>query len=1704
MDPNASALLTRHGKESDEKGVIPASAVFEFNGTKEKMVDPVTATTASKKPIPKRAMILTGLPTPTLPPRPIFPPELERYQVQGHGLDGLPEYSSQMQTYLASLRRDYEKQLKDYDHLKTLVQEDTYYTTAEVDVLDALDEDPFTLDSFENLMRIHASKGKDFILARVTTQDPNDETKHYHSYYGAHQINKVLFRTQPEEGLLHRMKARNPLNNMLIVGDVHYYIISAQDVNAIKSFPTVRSSSSSISSRSSRMSRYSKLAAQAIVSQSDSARSSSNLNSDVPLFSRSSELDSPVLIIPSMVAMSIKQADEEDGIHEESVTGSSLETVAAASGSSGNSSAQGCNRYRSRCRGSGSSTDSASSSALSTPTFPQGGFQPGKPSHLRQTTDSVDRGAYSNTSTHYSNSEKVRVTEAAGPFSDTAERLPLHPHQQVQSPLFQSLMGSSRIRSRSNTMTSASSDKCSLSSSLCMSSHRRHSTATDTSIDSTNQKDPNSNTNSNSSDIENTEGSIGGGDEKIESATYQFRYLASDDDFLLRSAIRQTFKANALESWDAVLFTVNNNVPQEYTSHGGDHVPMLLRQQQRALNAPLQPRTPSRERTLPTQNQQGEGEPSLVTSTPGRPATELIQNDSALTLLGTGEAVPRIVESDNSSTLNSNHTRPSMSRNLPSLPVSSIASSLLSVSGSALSSSTVLSLHTAISSELDGGERGQVDLGHVSTASFSQIEAAANNVGVFNSSISPTSYSDLERDSAHHRQRQRQPLDGKKIRRVLSRLFSRAHSPVWPTIAYSETIHALRHNIIPQDPIYENQQLHQYQQHSQQQAIYNQHLRKRNLKKRNSSSRKSSDSSGPAIVQKDDKLRVEFSAFNQTFYLHLEPNFDLIHPKLNLKGQKDLRSLEDIKPFKGIVLQDETLSMQKWERTMDYTSTAARGPDTVEQILYEEGVVGWARMMVEHDESDDSLILRGAFTVDGDTYHITSQQHYHVQKRSDDYTPSSSSSRPSSQLIIYRNSDIFKPRSRLSKHEDPETICGAHQIVDRKKKLETKAQHEYYSPPNLTTSIHLGGSSNIFNFGSTLRKRQNSGVGENLTIKVAGPSAVPTGCPTTRMVNYMGVAADCTYVRSYGGLENARKQIFADFNTASGIYESTFNVALGIISLEIESMVCPTTPIEGKQWNQECSGDYTINNRLSDFSYWRGQGNRSQDGAGLWHLMTKCNTAPIVGLAWTKALCQMSAQPQSTDAGQTHFMAGTGVSSISPNEWLVVAHEIAHGFGASHDCTASTCESTQSIEAADCCPISPSTCSTKDRFIMNPSGQNPTTLFSPCSISAICKTISSTSGSCLKPPEAKMTHVFEANVCGNGIREAGEQCDCGTPEECADDPCCDGATCQFKGTAVCDDMNDDCCLNCQLAPQGTVCRSAISTCDYAETCTGISTTCPEDKRVTDLTPCEIISRNKTIGPGQCAHGICTSRDFQCSQQQREGITKQCEAMTSGCEMLCNDPNGSLDSCMRIPNVFFMDGTTCGDSGTGTCNSGKCVLPGGWAANHLEILIPVVCLPILIIAGGIAIWVIRARRKRRALKEKLTASSVIYPTSTTEASPSLQTRAFSSTAEGNKYNDGSSSKEKDTRSLADVPRWMLTSDRRSSQVMTRRTDQVVSRRTSFSAQSMSQNSERTRIIPPLPSSAHVQERSRFQQQQYDEMTAGLPRNYTGEYGGQENY
>ena len=98
-------------------------------------------------------------------------------------------------------------------------------------MFDASEEDTFTLDSFETLIHTYRPLSKAFLLARVITVDPSQPEHLYYSYYSAHHLNKVLFRTEPEKGLLHRMKSRNPLNNLVISGDVHYFAVQPDAVD---------------------------------------------------------------------------------------------------------------------------------------------------------------------------------------------------------------------------------------------------------------------------------------------------------------------------------------------------------------------------------------------------------------------------------------------------------------------------------------------------------------------------------------------------------------------------------------------------------------------------------------------------------------------------------------------------------------------------------------------------------------------------------------------------------------------------------------------------------------------------------------------------------------------------------------------------------------------------------------------------------------------------------------------------------------------------------------------------------------------------------------------------------------------------------------------------------------------------------------------------------------------------------------------------------------------------------------------------------------------------------------------------------------------------------------------------------------------------------------------------------------------------------
>lgn len=114
-------------------------------------------------------------------------------------------------------------------------------------------------------------------------------------------------------------------------------------------------------------------------------------------------------------------------------------------------------------------------------------------------------------------------------------------------------------------------------------------------------------------------------------------------------------------------------------------------------------------------------------------------------------------------------------------------------------------------------------------------------------------------------------------------------------------------------------------------------------------------------------------------------------------------------------------------------------------------------------------------------------------------------------------------------------------------------------------------------------------------------------------------------------------------------------------------------------------------------------------------------------------------------------------------------------------------------------------------------------------------------------------------VCGNGIVEAGEDCDGG-----------------------------DCCTqSCQFAAAGTQCRAASGLCDVAETCSGASADCPPDELAIAGFECR-------ASAGDCdVAEICDGMNPACPPDAFEPSTLECRPSAGNCDVaeFCtgNDP-----------------------------------------------------------------------------------------------------------------------------------------------------------------------------------------------------------------------
>lgn len=324
----------------------------------------------------------------------------------------------------------------------------------------------------------------------------------------------------------------------------------------------------------------------------------------------------------------------------------------------------------------------------------------------------------------------------------------------------------------------------------------------------------------------------------------------------------------------------------------------------------------------------------------------------------------------------------------------------------------------------------------------------------------------------------------------------------------------------------------------------------------------------------------------------------------------------------------------------------------------------------------------------------------------------------------------------------------------------------------------------------------------------------PSGEPE-RFVELFVVVDKAEYQR-YGS--QTKPRIISVINHVDKVYRS-INTRVVLVGLEI--------------WTNEnlIDVDMSSETTLDHFLHWRQtdllkrvQHDNAQFVTGIDF------EGDTVGLANKFAMCTEN----SGGVNQDHHRDAIGLAST-------IAHEMGHNFGLSHDGPGCVCGPSLSIN-----------CVMTDK--LRTGSQSFPELFSSCSESQLAEFLARARPNCLHKPALSSRRVDTGPRCGNALLDPGEECDCGTEEECKN-PCCDPATCRLTFGSQC--AHGQCCENCQFRSAGSVCRKASGECDLPEYCTGASDQCPDDSFVMNGKPCY------DLGPGYCHNGHCPTHQQHC-------------------------------------------------------------------------------------------------------------------------------------------------------------------------------------------------------------------------------------------------
>jgi len=273
----------------------------------------------------------------------------------------------------------------------------------------------------------------------------------------------------------------------------------------------------------------------------------------------------------------------------------------------------------------------------------------------------------------------------------------------------------------------------------------------------------------------------------------------------------------------------------------------------------------------------------------------------------------------------------------------------------------------------------------------------------------------------------------------------------------------------------------------------------------------------------------------------------------------------------------------------------------------------------------------------------------------------------------------------------------------------------------------------------------------------------------------------------------------------------------------------------------------------------------------------------------------------------------------TPVSHITFAHEVGHNFGSPHD------------DGAKCSPGD--NYGRRGNYIMYAratNGDKPNNkLFSPCSIGNMSAVLRARKDVCFVGANFK--------ICGNGIIDDGEQCDCGFSEDCAaqGDSCCvpagksDPDECKLVKGTECSPSQGPCCdaATCSFHLTSKMCRN-FTDCRQISNCSGTEAVCkPGPPKVAPMnnTRLNCAFDTKLCDEGECTASRCTLHAgydaCECTVPKDKDGKDLLEKREDLCNTCCRKGSGE---CSRIDLLFGGDpivlqpGSPC-DNNNGYCD-----------------------------------------------------------------------------------------------------------------------------------------------------------------------------------------